>query len=234
MPADASQTAELLRTFADRFAESWAGRPPDVPTVVSLAAEAVPHADGVGLTFARDGQLPKSLAVSGPIASLVGDLENAVGDGPCIEALVDDDLVNAPDLETEGRWPEFVRRTLDESPVRSMFAVRVLIEGGDRGALNFYATQPEAFGDVDLGIGAVFSSVTSLVLHGEVNRSRAENLQVALESSRTIGTAMGILMSSRLMTAERAFDELRGASQRLNRKVRDVARDVVETGALPD
>jgi AmiR/NasT family two-component response regulator len=46
--------------------------------------------------------------------------------------------------------------------------------------------------------------------------------------------AMGILMSSRLLTAEQAFEQLRTASQRLHRKLRDVAAEVTETGALPD
>jgi hypothetical protein len=40
-------------------------------------------------------------------------------------------------------------------------------------------------------------------------------------------------MSSRLLTADKAFDELRRASQRLHRKVRDIAVEVNETGVLP-
>ena len=63
---------------------------------------------------------------------------------------------------------------------------------------------------------------------------RASNLQQALQSNRTIGTALGILMSSRGMTGKQAFDELRRASQHSNRKLRDIADEVTLTGALPD
>jgi ANTAR domain len=52
--------------------------------------------------------------------------------------------------------------------------------------------------------------------------------------SREIGTAMGVLMARNQMTQEEAFEALRGASQHLNRKLRDVAAEVVDTGVLPD
>ena len=53
------------------------------------------------------------------------------------------------------------------------------------------------------------------------------DLQRALESRTTIGIAMGILMVESGTTAEKAFDILRRASQRKNRKLRDVAADIV-------
>ncbi|MDT0260630.1 ANTAR domain-containing protein [Jatrophihabitans lederbergiae] len=59
-----------------------------------------------------------------------------------------------------------------------------------------------------------------------------ENLQIALRSNRDIGTAMGILMSVHLITQDEAFDVLRRASQHGHRKLRDVAADVIFTGAL--
>jgi hypothetical protein len=63
----------------------------------------------------------------------------------------------------------------------------------------------------------------------------AANLRVALASNREIGTAIGILMSARLVTQDEAFTLLRQTSQRTHRKLRDVATEVVLTGALsPD
>ena len=63
---------------------------------------------------------------------------------------------------------------------------------------------------------------------------RADNLERALASNRTIGTAIGILMALERVTSAEAFDLLRQCSQRTNRKLRDVAEDVIFTGALPD
>jgi hypothetical protein len=61
---------------------------------------------------------------------------------------------------------------------------------------------------------------------------QVDNLKIALLSSRRIGAAIGILMSQFKITDEQAFELLRCASQRRNRKVRDIAEDVVLTGTI--
>ena len=58
------------------------------------------------------------------------------------------------------------------------------------------------------------------------------NLETALETSRTIGCAVGVLMALRKVSYERAFDLLREESQKTKRKIRDLAEEVVESGAL--
>jgi PAS domain S-box-containing protein len=62
---------------------------------------------------------------------------------------------------------------------------------------------------------------------------KAEHMQKALSSNRTIGTAIGVLMALHHVTSDQAFDMLREESQRSNVKLRDVAESVVFTGALP-
>ena len=65
-------------------------------------------------------------------------------------------------------------------------------------------------------------------------RERSDNLQSALGSREIIGQAQGILMEREKITAEQAFNLLRQSSQHLNRKLRDVAQDLVDTGETPD
>lgn len=62
--------------------------------------------------------------------------------------------------------------------------------------------------------------------------TQAANLEIALSSNRDIGTAIGILMSTRLVTQQEAFTMLRTASQHGHRKLRDIANDVIFTGSL--
>jgi hypothetical protein len=64
-------------------------------------------------------------------------------------------------------------------------------------------------------------------------RTRVANLEVGLSSSRQIAAAVGIVMAQRLCGYDEAFDLLRAASQRTNRKVRELADEVLFTGALP-
>jgi AmiR/NasT family two-component response regulator len=54
-----------------------------------------------------------------------------------------------------------------------------------------------------------------------------------LETNRDIGVAIGILMASKLVTKQQAFDALRITSQHTHRKLHLVALDVIETGELP-
>ena len=65
------------------------------------------------------------------------------------------------------------------------------------------------------------------------DRERATNLEQALETSRQIGAATGILMNMYKITAAEAFQLLRMSSQNTNQKLRDVAETVVQTGVVP-
>lgn len=64
-------------------------------------------------------------------------------------------------------------------------------------------------------------------------RRRIENLETALQTNRRIGVAIGILMSRRGVSEADAFNLLAKASQLANRKLRDVAEEVVYEGDLP-
>lgn len=57
--------------------------------------------------------------------------------------------------------------------------------------------------------------------------TEVSQLERALESRDIIGQAKGILMARQSITADAAFEILARASQRSNRKLRDVAADLV-------
>ena len=62
---------------------------------------------------------------------------------------------------------------------------------------------------------------------------RADQVREALDSNRSIGTAIGIMMATYQLTAKQSFQLLVGASQNTNSKLRDIAAQVLDTGALP-
>jgi AmiR/NasT family two-component response regulator len=64
-------------------------------------------------------------------------------------------------------------------------------------------------------------------------RSTILNLEIALQSNRRIGMAIGIVMGQLAVTEEEAFGRLRLVSQTTNRKLREVAEEVIYTGELP-
>lgn len=78
------------------------------------------------------------------------------------------------------------------------------------------------------------ASVTSRPTAQDVEalEQRVASLQRALDSSRQIGAATGILMARQGWSYEDAFEWLRRASQTSNRKVVDLADEIVLTGTV--
>ena len=68
----------------------------------------------------------------------------------------------------------------------------------------------------------------------ETMNSKVSNLEHALASNRDIGVAMGILSARHSIRPEQTFALLRVASPHTNRKFRDLAAKVIETGQLLD
>lgn len=66
------------------------------------------------------------------------------------------------------------------------------------------------------------------------DRAQVENLEVALRTARRIGAAVGILMANHKLAYDDAFMALSVASQHSQRKLRDIAEEVLLTGALPE
>jgi len=63
--------------------------------------------------------------------------------------------------------------------------------------------------------------------------TKTAHLELALDHSRNIGAAVGILMAQHGLQQADAFDLLRRTSQDLNRKLYELALAVVRTGELP-
>lgn len=78
------------------------------------------------------------------------------------------------------------------------------------------------------------AAVERLTFELEQARQEAANLRTALGSNRTIGMAIGRVMERWQLPQDAAFAVLRRYSQDSNRKLHDIAADLVATGKLPD
>jgi hypothetical protein len=85
----------------------------------------------------------------------------------------------------------------------------------------------------DLQIATAFADIAAIAIDRAVYQDQARSLAVGLESNRVIGTAIGIIMIGSRVTYEHAFAALKDRSQRTNRKLRQIADEVILTGALP-
>ena len=77
------------------------------------------------------------------------------------------------------------------------------------------------------------SAFASVAFSMAQEKARAANLEIALDNSREIGKAVGLLMAAHGVGSQQAFDILLEASQRMNRKLRSLAAEIVAR-AEPD
>lgn len=186
-------------------------------------ARTVPGSGGRQLTWGGPGELVEPLAALIPAA------------GEAVVAAVFDrrQPVTVADLADDERWPGYAGTLLQHSPIRSVQAQPIRLADDDLGVLVRYATVPGFFDPEQRRLGTMLADHAAFGLSLLASRHRSENLTIALESSREIGQAMGILMATRKVTADTAFDLLRTASQQGHLKLREVAREVTLTGQLP-
>jgi len=176
---------------------------------------------------------PVVAATSDPaIADQIVRIQATAGGGPTWEAVRDCTTIHVPDLGAETRWPEHVQELLSTTPVRSILAFCLQLNGDPLGALTLYAEQPNAFPTGIYNAASIYAEHAAIALDHSRAGNRAENLEIALRSSREIGIAIGILIERHKITTEQAFDMMRVASQRTHQKLRAIASELVRSGVL--
>ena len=199
--------------------------------MVQLAVKHIDPCTGAGITVTA-GSHGRSLATSDAVAARADALQYDLGEGPCLRSAERDSNYLLFDIAEESRWPRYCAALAENTPIRSVLSLQLV--AASSAALNLFAEQPGAFADDDIDLAIVFAAHTSSLVALHEAKDQAANLEMALKTSREIGAAVGVLMAHRRVTHDDAFALLRVASQNLHRKLRDVASEVVETGALPE
>jgi hypothetical protein len=202
--------------------------------MVGLAVSTIESCDCAGISLVDRGVVA-TLVHTDPMFDDLGAIEGTAGEGPSLDAIAGGLMIYADDLTEDARWPRFAPRA-SATGIRSALALP-LGNSASFGALTLYAHYPAAFGAVDRAKAVILASLASLAVAAarshEDDERRAENFHAALLTREVIGQAQGILMERERITAVQAFDILRRASQHFNRKLRDVAQDLVTTGERP-
>lgn len=229
--AAAALLAGEFCSLAERFAESKDTQDA-LQRLVNLAPQVIEGCRWAGITqySKRDGFV--TAAASSPTTVMVDRLQYSVHEGPCVAAVEADGSYSIPDLTTDVRWPRFSALTAAHSPVRSALSLTIG-PATPRAALNLYGPHPSAFQDEDLDVSILFATHAHTLLRFVRATRQIADLERALTSSRLIGTAIGILMYAHKTTADESFQRLVASSQRLNRKLADIAETVTRTGELP-
>jgi GAF domain-containing protein len=201
--------------------------------IVEVARSIVPGCHHAGITVLRRGK-PETPAATDDVSAAVDAVQYEAGEGPCLSAIVEADTFRTGDLAREARWPRFSRPAVERTGVRSVLAYRLFTEEDIFGALNLYSRERNAFDDDAVGVGSILTAHAALAFARARERAQISGLEQAVASNRAIGMAIGILMAILRVGQDEAFDLLRTVSQRTNRKLREIADEVVHTGQLPE
>lgn len=227
---------ELAARFARVSRELvTAGRlQPTLDRLVDLATATVDGCDHAGITLAFDRQL-HTAAATHEVVEEVDELQVSLDEGPCLDAMADRRVCGIGDLSLDSRWPRWSPEAVARG-IRGVLSFRLFLGDETLGALNLYAAEADAFDPVDADFGIVFASHAAVAIGcsrvAEQGAEELVELRGALRSRELIGQAKGVLMERHRLTSEQAFDRLREASQRRNRKLREVAEHLVHSGEL--
>jgi GAF domain-containing protein len=197
--------------------------------IAELAREEA-SADIAALTMLVDGK-PGTVVYTDPEALTIDESQYSTGQGPCVDAFLHDRVNRIDSTIDDDRWPDFAR-TAASSGVLSTLSVPLGARGETLAALNLYSRTKAAFGDRTVERIGEFTGQASIVLaNAQVYwdaRQLNENLRQSMESRAVIDFAIGIILAQGGRTPEEAFQTLVRASQRENRKLREIAAELVE------
>jgi GAF domain-containing protein len=202
--------------------------------ITGIGNRAIAGSEAASVTLIRGGKAGTA-AFHGELAREAEQLQYDRGYGPCLDAGRAGLVFVVPDMRTEERWPDYARHVVGVG-VLSSLSVPLPFQGATIGAMNFYSRQLKAFDEDDVALGEEVASFVAVAIanaeHGARAAEDAANMRRAMESRATIEQAKGILMERHKVTADAAFAVLTRASQESNKKLRDIAEHLVQTGEV--
>jgi GAF domain-containing protein len=200
---------------------------------VADLANTISGSDMVGVTMLVAGQ-PRTAVSTDEIASEIDDSQYSTGTGPCLDACRSQHVQRVDATDSDDRWPEFGEAAAARG-IFSSLSLPLVDHDTGRGALNCYSRTAGAFSPEDERNGSKFAAAASVALANSEAywdaRHLSERLDLAMQSRATIEQAKGILMAAQHCGPDPAFEILVRASQRQNRKLRDIADELVRNTA---
>ena len=196
--------------------------------IVRSAVGLIPGCDDGSISVVVGRRTVKSHAASSELPRILDALQESLGQGPCLDAVYEQETVRVTDMASETRWPEFSEAAL-AAGAAGMLSCRLYVEGDNLGALNLLSRTPGAFDDESEHVGLLFAAHAA-VAFAAAQQQAGMNRVVA--TRQLIGQAQGILMERHKLTSDMAFALLVRVSQHRNAKLREVAEGLVLSGRL--
>jgi GAF domain-containing protein len=191
--------------------------------VTASVVDILPAADSAGILLISPGGVFESRACTSEVPRRLDQYQEEFGEGPCLEAAIDELVVRADDFRTDGRWPRYGPAAV-EAGVLSGLSFKLYTSRRKAGALNIFAKHANAFDAQAEAIGSALAAHAAAAIVASRNE---EQLKSALMTRDIIGQAKGMIMERYKSDAVRAFELLRQLSQDTNTPLVEIAQQIV-------
>ncbi len=222
------ELAERIASMAELLLSDEDSSDASLRQLAELSLDLIPGSAAAGVIVAGDNSWAFSASEAG-IAQL-HRLQLDTGAGPVAETLRFGEARRIDDTASEERWPA-VCAAMAAEDLRSCLILPLRTDRAPGGALAVYGRERGSFAGAGHDLALLFAAQGGVAMrNASVYRNcrrLVENLRVAVESRAVIEQAKGILVAEYGWEPEVAFKRLSLLSQNTNRKVRDIAGDLV-------
>jgi hypothetical protein len=211
-------------------------------SVADVCAVAVSCAQGTGAwVTAASGREPDFvMCVSDPVSEQLAELQLTLGEGPCHDVLASAAPVLVSDIDDEEssrRWPTFTAEA-GQLGARAVFAFPLAIGAIRTGTMGLYRSRPGPLTRAQLGDSLLLADAATVLLldgassdgdgDGTADGAGLDGQAPALAAHRAeVDQATGMLTVQLGVTAAEAFARLRAYAYAQDRRLADVAGDIV-------
>ena len=191
--------------------------------------------DGAGLSLMTDQLHRETIGASNDVAARIEELQLTLGEGPCIDAFTTGRPVLAPDLDARAmvaRWPGFTPGAV-AAGVRAVFGFPLGAGAVLVGALDLFRQAPGNLGDDQITDALVLADLATIGVLGSQTTSRPYGGSLDWRTDdvggrhASVHQATGMLMIQLDVSIEEAFVRLHAYAFASDRRLPDVAADVV-------
>lgn len=190
--------------------------------ITAAAVEVLDEVDYASITVRHDDDRLETVAPTDDVLWGVDAAQYELREGPCYDAATDSVHVLSPDLAADKRFPRYAASAVAVG-IRAQAGLLLFDSPRSQGALNLYSTTVGKFEDLST-VNELFTHQSAMAI--EYARE-IHNLQEALNTRRTIGKAIGLLMERYTLTDQRAFAFLTRLSQHGNVKLNRLSEELV-------
>lgn len=199
--------------------------------IADAGAALLPDCAGASVTILEQGR-PTTFGPTNDIALQLDERQYELDDGPCLTAAREHRQIRIDDTARDHRWPNFTTAAAALGVSSSLSLPLPLGTDDYCGGINLYGYARDGFTVPDVEMANAFAIQAAIVVVNAraywASFEMSRNLTIAMQSRELIDQAKGVLMATHHLTSDAAFNLLRQRSQAENRKLRDIAAEIVD------